>query len=247
MADSDDPIAEDGNAARAVANPAAGGGGGGSSGGTKLTKEQIAVVSADIAAVTRTMQEQLAAISAEVSSLKGQIDGGAGGLGDIKKELDGLRNQAGLLDGGGGGGGAARGGAVPGGARQRQLGGGGGGASRANPAGRMDHQPRGLNSSNMTGSAGTQRWSEEDKRLLSRKKVQADRERPLSGGVVSNKTIFIIVFVFLLVGPFRQLVFKLLKELSLGVAKGGGADVRSLIGPHVLKPADSLVSDTVLQ
>eukprot|EP01043_Picozoa_sp_COSAG02_P004956 COSAG02_NODE_131_length_34710_cov_17.171159_36_plen_129_part_00 len=79
--DEDDPIAEDVSAARASSrsDPAAAlaAGGGGGDGKPKLSKEQIAAVSADIAAVTKTMQEQLAAISQEVNALKGQIDGGA--------------------------------------------------------------------------------------------------------------------------------------------------------------------------
>ena len=102
----------------------------------KLTKEQIAAVSADIAAVTKTMQEQLQAISAEVNALKGEIDGQAeGGLGGIKRELDQLREQASAMDGRRGGGGQRRGEPprLAGGSRaaasepRRRRGGGGGG------------------------------------------------------------------------------------------------------------------------
>lgn len=76
-----DPIAEDSATnepptSRAALDAIAEGAGGGG-GKPKLTKEQIAAVSADIAAVTKTMQDQLAAISQEVNALKGQIDGGA--------------------------------------------------------------------------------------------------------------------------------------------------------------------------
>lgn len=69
--DQGDPIPEQ------CPDPAAGLGAVSEGGKPKLSKEQIAAVSADIAAVTKTMQEQLAAISQEVNSLKGQIDGGA--------------------------------------------------------------------------------------------------------------------------------------------------------------------------
>ena len=77
----DDPIAEDVSvAAASISDPpalATDAGGGDDNGKPKLSKEQIAAISADIAAVTKTMQEQLAAISQEVNALKGQIDGGA--------------------------------------------------------------------------------------------------------------------------------------------------------------------------
>ena len=79
--DEDDPIAED--SAGTVAEPGAApssptsGPAGGGEGKPKLTKEQISAISADIAAVTKTMQEQLAAISQEVNALKGQLHGGA--------------------------------------------------------------------------------------------------------------------------------------------------------------------------
>ena len=79
--DEDDPIAEDRAGAVAETERAARSSSsdptGGAGGKPKLTKEQIAAISADIAAVTKTMQEQLAAISQEVNALKGQLHGGA--------------------------------------------------------------------------------------------------------------------------------------------------------------------------
>ena len=38
----------------------------------------------------------------------------------------------------------------------------------------------------------------------------------------SWKTIFTVTFVFLLVGPFRQIVFKLVKQLLAGGAETAG-------------------------
>lgn len=46
------------------------------------------------------MQEQLRSISQEIMSLKGEIDGKSGGLGDIKRELENLKNKASGLDAG---------------------------------------------------------------------------------------------------------------------------------------------------
>ena len=137
-----------------------------------------------------------------------------GGLGDIKKELDTLRNQASVLDGA-----TKTGNRADDRVRRRQL-----GSGRRDAA--VDRGGYGSSSGSqydrggLGGASGKGRWSDEDQRLLdeSLKQQMAKQERPGT----SFKTVFIITLVFLMIGPFRQLLIKLVKQAL--AADAGSAD-----------------------
>lgn len=129
-----------------------------------------------------------------------------GGLGDIKKELDSLRSQTSVLDG------AAKSRHSAGsGVRQRHL-----GSSRGDAL--TDHlrnDTDDFHGRGRIGGASTNKaWSNEDQRRLNDSLTQQmrSREQQQQKGT-SWRTVFTATLVFLVIGPFRQLLVQAVKQM----------------------------------
>lgn len=166
-----------------------------------LTKEQIAAVTKDIAAVTQGMQEQLQAISQEVAALKGQMN--TGGLSEIQKELDALKDRTGSLDG------AHRTGS---GARRR-------------PSVRSDTSFRPIRTAGddamglgLLGAQATEPGTSRGRRPATEyesyggdlaRRINSPKEKR---SIWPSKTTLTFVVVFLLIGPLRRVIMSYLYQ-----------------------------------
>jgi hypothetical protein len=175
-----------------------------------LTQEQIASVTKDIAAVTMQMQEQLLAISKEVMDLKTQMDSG-GGLGDIQKELEALKDQASGLD-------DTMGDTTMGAGTARRR---SGGARSTAENGAWNRDKRGIDLS--------RQFQDRDRlhRQQEREPWQAREEPPKRrGGLFSSwSTTSTFIMMFLVIGPFRKLLFSFLLPTYFPGMFGDNAEV----------------------
>ena len=92
--------------------------------------------------------------------------------------------------------------------RQRQL-----GSSRSTLAddGRYGSSDRYDSFAGATSSKA--RWSEEDRRLLDASLQRRMRDQGKREGSTPWRTVFTVTLAFLVIGPFRQLLIKLVKDV----------------------------------